>query len=141
MRIFYVDDDENDRVLVARAVRTSGLPIIVEEAEGGEAALALLRLQEKLPDVLLLDIKMPGMSGFEFLERLERAGRGTMPVVMFSSSEQPKDVQRAGGMGVHAFCIKPAGAPELIEFLHRLYWGWMRSEIPCEWPKDRHRTI
>ena len=134
LHLFHVDDDEDDRFFLARAVRASALPIIVSNAESGAEALGRLRASASLPDMLLLDIRMPQMSGFEFLEALNGANGKTVPVVMYSNSDQPTDVERARELGAHAFCVKPAGLGQLVEFISRLYHAWTRSELPCEWP-------
>jgi len=72
LHLFHVDDDEDDRFFLGRAVRASALPIVVTNAASGDEALQRLRGSQTLPDMLLLDIRMPGMSGFEFLEAFKR---------------------------------------------------------------------
>jgi len=136
MRIFYVDDDENDRLLLAKAVRKAELPIVLDTADSGRAALATLTKKTALPDLLLLDIKMPEMSGFDLFGALKAAGVAHIPVVMFSSSSEARDVQRAKDMGAHAYCVKPTGLDEIVEFIKGIYWGWVRQQIPCEWPEQ-----
>ena len=132
LRLFHVDDDENDRFFVARAVRATALPIEMRNAAGGHEALAMLRAAAILPD-LLLDVKMPEMSGFDVLEALKREAAG-LAVVMYSSSEHESDIERARELGAHAYCVKPPAFGQLVEFIKRLYHSWVRSERPCEWP-------
>jgi CheY-like chemotaxis protein len=134
LHLLHVDDDENDRFFVVRAARGAGVPINVQNAPSGHDALAMLRSGAARADMLLLDIKMPGMSGFEFIEALQREEMATLPIVVYSTSEQESDIQRARKMGVHAYCVKPAGLGELVEFMKHLYEAWVRSEVPCEWP-------
>ena len=133
LRLFHVDDNEDDRFFVARAVRVAALPIDVRNAAGGEEALAMLRTAGVWPDMLLLDIKMPEMSGFDVLEALKREGV-VMLVVMYSSSSQELDIERARELGAHAYCVKPPGLEQLVEFIKGLYQSWVRAEKPCEWP-------
>src|SRR5688572_10305735 len=133
LHLFHVDDDENDRYFVARAVRAAELPIEVKNAPGGPEALAMLRTAAIHPDLLLLDIKMPEMSGFDVLKELKNTGP-EVPVVMYSSSSHESDVERARELGAHAYCVKPSGLTQLVEFIKRLYHAWLRSEKPCEWP-------
>ena len=118
---------------VARAVRAAELPIEVKNAPGGPEALAMLRTAAIPPDMLLLDVKMPEMSGFDVLKELKSTGP-EVPVVMYSSSSQESDVERARELGAHAYCVKPSGLTQLVEFIKRLYHTWLRSEKPCEWP-------
>ena len=134
LRLFHVDDDADDRYFVARAVRAAALPIEVQNAPGGHEALAMLRSAVVRPDMLLLDIKMPEMSGFEVLKALKKTA-AEIPVVMYSSSDHDSDVEQARELGAHAYCVKPSGLTQLVEFINRLYHAWLRSEKPCEWPE------
>jgi DNA-binding NarL/FixJ family response regulator len=134
--LFHVDDDENDRFFVARAVRAAALPIDVRNAACGEEALTMLRTAAILPHILLLDIKMPAMSGFEVLKAVKRDAAQLL-VVMYSSSDHEEDIERARELGAHAYCVKPPGLEQLVEFVRRLYQAWVRSEVPCEWPAIR----
>ena len=140
LHLFHVDDNEDDRFFVARAVRAAALPIEVRNADGGHEALTMLRTAAIRPDMLLLDIKMPETSGFDVLEALKGDG-AELPVVMYSSSNHESDIERARELGAHAYCVKPSGQTQLVEFIQRLYHSWVRSEKPCEWPAtDQVRT-
>jgi len=133
--LFHVDDEEDDRFFVARAVSTTGLPIVLSSAESGALALSMLQAFQDWPHIVLLDIRMPSMSGFEFLEELKALAKGKLPlVIMLSSSEQDSDVERAREMGAHAYCVKPSGLEGIVAFVSRLYHSWLLSEVPCEWP-------
>jgi CheY-like chemotaxis protein len=137
LRLLHVDDDEDDRFFVVRAARATALPIIVRNAANGHDALSMLQASGAWPDLLLLDIRMPRMSGFEFLEALKGIGGIEFPIVMYSSSDEERDIERAREMGAHAYCVKPSGLDQLVEFIKRLYHTWVRSEIPCEWPAKK----
>ena len=136
LHLFHVDDDEDDRFFLGRAVRASALPIVVTNAASGDEALQRLRGSQTLPDMLLLDIRMPGMSGFEFLEAFKRTVQESVPVVMYSNSNQDVDIERARELGARAYCVKPSGLDQLVEFVKRPYHSWRRKELPCEWPKE-----
>ena len=134
LRLFHVDDNEDDRFFVARAVRAAALPIDMQNAAGGEEALLMIRAAAVWPDMMLLDIKMPGMSGFDVLEALETGEGVKLLVVMYSSSSHERDIERARALGAHAYCVKPQGLEQLVEFIKGLYHSWAREEKPCEWP-------
>ena len=134
LHILHIDDDEDDRFFLMRAARATALPIVITNAESGAQALVRLRTAPKVPDMLLLDIRMPAMSGFDLLQVLKETIHAHVPVVMYSNSDQPSDVERARALGAHAYCLKPSGLQHLVQFMRRLYNAWLKRELPCEWP-------
>jgi CheY-like chemotaxis protein len=118
--ILIVDDDPRIRELAEFAARNSGAFAAVQQAENGEHALAILRRSAAgenghgLPDIILTDLSMPGIDGFELIEHLKHDMlTRDIPVVMFSSSGLPHDRERALAAGCLAFFEKPAGLSSL----------------------------
>ena len=108
--VLIIDDSEPERYLIRRFLKKAGVTKTIFEAQHGQQALQFLTDQagearEKHPDdfpptFILLDINMPIMGGFEFLEefaklRVREPWLSTVVFVMLSSSERPEDVQRA----------------------------------------------
>jgi len=134
LHLLYVDDDESERLFLVRTVATSELPIQLQCVAGAEAGLKVLEARTILPDLILLDIRMPMISGFEFLEIVKRREYvREIPVMMFSNSYQAKDIERARELGADFYYVKPASLDEFGMFIRRLYESWLRSEIPREW--------
>ena len=136
LSVLQVDDDENDRILFDRAVKRCSLPIHLVATGSGLDALRRLRdAQSGKPDFILVDIRMPVMSGFDFIEALhkEEQLRG-LPVVMLSTSAQPGDVQRARRLGAVAYYVKPDGMDELTALVEDLYGRWSRADLESHWP-------
>ena len=108
MTILLVDDDEIVTELVSRclASKTSGVRIV--SANDGEEALSVLRADlTDLPQIILLDINMPRMDGFEFLRQLRADEQLRDRVVfMMSTSDDPIDVRRAYAMNAAGFIVK-----------------------------------
>lgn len=109
--VLLVDDSEFDRMYTAVILGRTGLPWAVQECESGAEALKAIAQAPGLTALILLDINMPGMDGFEFLdafERLPQAQRGNTVVVMMSSSPLDTDRQRALAHAVvKDYVVKP----------------------------------
>ena len=99
-----VEDDDVTRMLAAQALRQAGLDVI--EATTGEEGRALLDRQS--PDVVLLDVRLPGIDGFEVCAELRQGGGAEhLPVVMMTGLDDPESVARAYDVGATDFITKP----------------------------------
>jgi excisionase family DNA binding protein len=109
--VLVVDDDDRLREFIRVNLEMDGYS--VREASNAEEGLAAL--EEQPPDLILLDVMMPGMSGWEMLGRVqERHGVGTIPVIMFSGQVGLSEEQ-ASESGAQAFLGKPVDPQQLIE--------------------------
>ena len=113
-RILIVDDEEGIRDNLARLLRREGLEPLV--AAGGQAALDLIRRES--PDVLLLDIRMPGLDGMEVLRQTKQLD-GDLPVIMITSHGHVKGAVEALRAGAHDYLEKPFDHAEVIRSVHR----------------------
>ncbi|SPE61799.1 Response regulator receiver protein [Verrucomicrobia bacterium] len=133
--ILVAEDDDNDALLLVQAFRRSGLGHSVSRVANGKQAVDYLagtaafsdRAVCPLPDLLLLDLKMPQMGGFEVLAWLRtRPDLQLLPVVVLSSSALPDDMAKARELGARDYQIKPFEFSELVrlvENLHHRYLG------------------
>ena len=124
--ILIIDDSEEDRYLLKRYLRKSGLDVTIAEAGNGEEALAFLtnyeEYKEKFPGiepplVVFLDINMPIMNGWEFLEEFyvkqEEIELKPTVVVMYSTSEQDEEKARIAKFDcVRSYVVKGSYTPE-----------------------------
>jgi CheY-like chemotaxis protein len=117
LRALVVDDSEVIRDLISLNLELDGLE--VTQADGGLAALGIVKSLR--PDVITLDVMMPGMSGFETVERL-RADVETahIPIVLVTGRSQAADVARGEQLGVEAYLSKPFEPSELVSVVRRL---------------------
>jgi two-component system, OmpR family, KDP operon response regulator KdpE len=111
-KILIVDDDLRFRMTMRAALRLRGF--IVDEAETGEAALEKIRSDR--PDLILLDINLPGLNGLECCREI-RAGIET-PIVVLSVRGEPRDKVQALNSGADDYVTKPFNLEELIARLH-----------------------
>jgi excisionase family DNA binding protein len=115
--VLIVDDDARLREYVRANLELEGY--IVREA--GSAEEGLEALDEEPPDLVLLDVMMPRVDGWEMLRRVqERHGVGTIPVLMFSGKVAEEQVDDAQAAGVSGFIGKPFDPQQLIESAKQL---------------------
>ena len=116
--IFYtvliVDDDPGVRLLMKYALQSKDMSIY--EAEDGEQALAVF--EQTSPDIILLDVSMPGMSGFECCKQIRNTDKGSQcAIVMVTALDKPQDIEAAFEAGATDFMTKPLKWPL---FSHRV---------------------
>ena len=129
--VLVVDDDDDDLFNFQRAAAKAGLANPVVCLRNGEEAVEYLKgggegARNEEPVVVVLDLKMPRMSGFEVLEWLrQQPGLRRLPVIVFTSSSQDPDVQRAYDLGANSYLVKPISFGALVETLGALGLYWL----------------
>lgn len=111
--VLLAEDNDDHALLIRMALeRASTLPVEFRRARNGDEALDLI--EQARPDLLLLDLKMPGRSGHEVLERLKGDDRlRRIPVAVLTSSDRDEDIARSYGLGGNHFITKPENPAEL----------------------------
>jgi excisionase family DNA binding protein len=115
--VLIVDDDARLREFVRVNLEMDGYAV----REAGSAEEGLAALEQEPPDLVLLDVMMPQVDGFEMLRRMqEQHGLGSVPVVMFSGKVDEETAARAERGGAQAFIGKPFDPQQLIESTKQL---------------------
>ena len=138
--ILLVEDDPDDELLTLDALRTGGLQIsIVVKRDGAEALDYLFanengtRRESGLPQLVILDLKLPKISGHEVLRRI-RSDKGTrhLPVVVLTSSNEEEDIEKAYGNGVNSYVRKPVDFDEFAKAVQSVgaYWTIFNQPPP-----------
>lgn len=109
LRILVVDDEPAIRRYLKTSLTAQGYA--VRDAEDGPAALAALK--QEVPDVMVLDLGMPGMDGFEVIESVRDAGT-TLPIIVLSVRDDEAGKVRALDLGADDYVTKPFGIEELL---------------------------
>jgi len=110
--VLIVDDDEKLREYVRVNLEMEGYTV----REAGSAEEGLRVLEETTPNLVLLDVMMPEVDGWEMLQRVqERHGIGTIPVIMFSGKVDEQAADEAASRGAQGFIGKPFNPQELID--------------------------
>ena len=103
-RVLAIDDEQDILLMIKIALEFDGIPVIT--AGSGEEGLEVA--ERERPDVILLDIRLPGIDGWEVLERLKAdEALAGIPVVMISAHATPSTPQRAIKLGCKAYLTKP----------------------------------
>ena len=125
--ILLVEDNSDDEQLTLRAMRQSEVPNIIRVARDGAEALDHLFCDgARLPDLVLLDLKLPKVSGLEVLQRLRTDERTrSLPVVVLTSSDEERDIVESYNLGANSFIRKPVDFDEFIDAVRQLGLYWL----------------
>ena len=116
--LLLVEDDDVDAMIIKRAIKDLKLDCKIQRAENGLAALEILKNTANGISLIILDLNMPLMDGFEFLEKIkEREEFINIPVVVFSTSNYTGDRQLCLELGAKEYFVKPVGFDEYKEML------------------------
>ena len=130
--IVVVEDNPADAEMLRVALAQAGAPVDIEVMPNGQAALEYLGVVEgKSPngshpcDLVLLDLNLPCMNGFEVLERLRKAEHlKTLPVVMMSGSSNNEEIDRSYRLGANSYICKPPHLQEIFSTAERIVHYW-----------------
>ena len=110
--ILVVEDNEQNQKLARDVLEVKGYRVLI--AESAEAGLPMALAQK--PDLILMDIHLPGMNGIEALARLRAAPEtGTIPVLAFTASVMPQDRRQITSAGFDGFLAKPINLKEFLD--------------------------
>lgn len=133
--ILLVEDNPDDEKLTLRAMRLSEIPNIVVVARDGAEALEYVFAQSinhRLPALVLLDLKLPKISGLEVLERLRSDERTrTLPIVVLTSSDEDRDIQQSYVLGANSYIRKPVDFDEFMDSVRQLGQYWLSINMPA----------
>jgi len=132
----YVEDEEDDALFMQMAFKRVGAEGTLRVVKDGRSALAYLkgedgyadRAAHPLPALILLDLNLPHLSGFEVLSwiRAQTSFRET-PVVIFSSSGRPEDRSKAESQGANHYALKPMSMFQFVDLAAELRKRWLQK--------------
>jgi CheY-like chemotaxis protein len=143
--ILLAEDREDDIILTRAGFRKACVSNPLYVVRDGEEAIEYLKGEGKfsnreefpLPDLLLLDLKMPRKDGFEVLKWVRDAGMEKLRVIVFSSSERSADVSLAYQLGANSFLVKPVEFERFIEMIKMICQYWLTLD---KWPEVSRKT-
>jgi CheY-like chemotaxis protein len=131
--VLLVDDNSGDVRLAKEAFRLADEAIHLQVAGDGEEAMAYLRqeagpVRAPRPALILLDLNLPGMNGFDILAQIKEDRRlKTIPIVILTSSESPEDLTKSYQLGANAYLAKPMGFDAFARVVASIIDFWLRS--------------
>ena len=133
--VLLVEDADIDVEFTRMAFEREGMPAVLRVARDGEAALTVLDAEaDHPPRLILLDLGLPRMSGFEVIEAVRKHDNPRVrrtPIVVLTTSRAPADVQRAYELTANSFVSKPHGLDEYAALVSALRDWWLdRAELP-----------
>ncbi|MBI2059459.1 MAG: response regulator [Nitrospirae bacterium] len=139
VRVLLVEDNEDDALIVREAFQATRLAHLLDVVRDGEETMSYLRRDGRFrgaprPNLLLLDINMPKMDGFEVLRELKAdPDLRSIPVLILTSSDREEDVVRSYSEGASTFITKPYRYKNFVRVMKQvaLYWG-LAAAVPAE---------
>ncbi len=128
--ILLVEDNEGDAFLIESALREAGFPSHIRHVADGPAALEYLHSASggsRAPDLVLLDLNLPGMDGREILARLKGdAELRRIPVIVLTTSDNPRDIQSSYDRLANCYVTKPVQIDDFFESIRAIAEFWFR---------------
>jgi CheY-like chemotaxis protein len=142
-RVLVAEDDPSDVFFLKRAFVLAGVPALLSFVRDGQEAIDYLEGENKyadrdaypIPDLMLLDLKMPRLDGFDVLGWLrQQPGLKRLLVTILTSSDQPQDINRAYDLGANSYLLKPHNSEHLSDLVKHVQRYWLelnRSPANC----------
>jgi CheY-like chemotaxis protein len=129
--VLLADDDEDDRSLFEEVVLEINQFIRIETVEDGSQLLEKLSHLLLLPDYIFLDLNMPGKTGHQCLEEIRRrTNLENTPVIIYSTSSRPEDIDSTYNQGANLYIKKPNGLRRMEEILRKVFSLHWKTYFP-----------
>jgi CheY-like chemotaxis protein len=147
--ILLVEDNPDDVELTLRAFEKNNITSDIVVVNDGQQALEYIFAEDSegtppatMPDLVLLDLKLPKVDGHEVLRRIRIDDRtNRLPVVVLTSSSEEQDIGISYDLGANSFVRKPVDMGEFVSAVRQLGMYWLEmNETPWNWGRARPRT-
>ncbi|MFT3981767.1 MAG: response regulator [Ferruginibacter sp.] len=133
--LLYIEDNEDFIAFVGMALRKLDSNIVYDYVTDGQKAKEMLENNKadnpyKKAKLILMDYNLPGLSGVQLLQKIRsNAEIKHIPVVVFSSSDDPQDIKNAYKSGANAYLVKPIGMAGLRDTMQTVYDFWINKNL------------
>lgn len=133
--ILLVDDNQHDLLITQRALKRLGIVVSLQVSRDGQQAIDLLRAacgpgatHQPVPQLVLLDLNLPCMDGFEVLQAIKsEPSTRHIPIIVLSTSERDEDVIKSYRLGANAFISKPVEFDRFLDILRMIFEFWTKA--------------
>jgi len=138
IKVLVVEDNPDDEIIIKRAMRKGDVKCDLYFARDGEEALDFLSRKNKFvdvprPDLILLDLNLPKISGFEVLDKIKCDDRlRRIPVIVLTISEREEDMVKAYDSGAASFMTKPVDSRDFERLIETVQQYWQAAQSPPE---------
>lgn len=132
--IMLVDDDDVDAIITQRAINDLKITNELIRKVDGEDAIEYLRNEnDTKPCVILLDLNMPRMNGFEFLKEVKADDAlKRIPIIVLTTSDVDQNVLDSFNLGVAGYIVKPVDYKQFVEAMKMINMYWTLSQLPAQ---------
>jgi len=121
LHIFLVDDDADDRMLFEEAMNEVDPQAKLSLADGCDMLIQLAKIENDKPDMILLDLNMPGLNGFECLDEIKnKEPFGNIPVIIYSTTANPEQVKKTYNKGATLYMQKPSSYEGIKKLMNKI---------------------
>lgn len=137
--ILLVEDDQNDVFFMRQALKKSGVTVPLQVATDGQQAIDYLsgagafanREEFPLPQLVLLDLKLPYIMGLDILKWIRNNPVLKFPILVLTSSRNEADITQAYHLGANAYLVKPNANADLVELVRSISAFWLTHNTPA----------
>ncbi|PAW77628.1 MAG: hypothetical protein B9S32_10115 [Verrucomicrobia bacterium Tous-C9LFEB] len=136
--ILMVEDNDDDAFITSRAFNSAQVDVTIKRAEDGQSAMDYLegggvyadRKTYPLPDIVLLDLKLPRKSGLEVLQWVRKHPTlHPMVILVLTSSSERADVEAAYQLHVNAYVVKPTSINHMVDIARHIHSFWLNTAV------------
>ncbi|MFK8058781.1 MAG: response regulator [Polaribacter sp.] len=130
LKILLIEDNLIEIMKMKRTISFLKLEHSLQEAKNGEEALKILEDKSNFPDIILLDLNMPKISGIEFLSILKsREDLRHIPTIILTTSDNQKDLEECYRTGVSGYVLKPLKYDDYVRKIENVLLYWSTNEL------------
>lgn len=128
--ILLIEDNLIEIMKMKRTISFLKLDHTIQEAKNGEEALEILKDKSKIPDIILLDLNMPKISGIEFLSIIKNNDElKHLPTIILTTSDNQKDLYECYKIGVSGYILKPLKYDDYVKKIEAVLAYWSLNEL------------